>query len=252
MLLAWKAARVITYCGYILGFPNDTPERIARDVETVKRELPADILEFFFLTPLPGSEDHKKLSDAGAWMDPDLNKYDLNHVCTTHPLMSAAAWEGAYRGAWRAFYAYDHVVTVMKRALATNNSPGKVLFFLGWFTGSIGIEGVHPLECGVLRRKVRRDRRPELARQSPLVFYPRYWLETAVKLLRWGFVFARFAPAYWSLKLRRKRFAYADAALTPVSDHDEEDLELFHTDEAKAFVVQQRHFADIRASVKAH
>ena len=26
MLLAWKAARVITYCGYILGFPNDTPE----------------------------------------------------------------------------------------------------------------------------------------------------------------------------------------------------------------------------------
>ena len=24
MLLAWKAARVITYAGYILGFPNDT------------------------------------------------------------------------------------------------------------------------------------------------------------------------------------------------------------------------------------
>ena len=47
MLLAWKAVRVITYCGYILGFPNDTPERILRDVETVKRELPVDILEFF-------------------------------------------------------------------------------------------------------------------------------------------------------------------------------------------------------------
>ena len=26
MLLAWKQAGVITYAGYILGFPNDTPE----------------------------------------------------------------------------------------------------------------------------------------------------------------------------------------------------------------------------------
>ncbi len=56
---------VITYCGYILGFPNDTPERIVRDIEVVKRELPIDLLEFFFLTPLPGSEDHQKLHRAG-------------------------------------------------------------------------------------------------------------------------------------------------------------------------------------------
>ena len=32
-------------------------------------------------------------------MDPDLNKYDLNHVVTGHPLMSREEWEGAYR--WR-------------------------------------------------------------------------------------------------------------------------------------------------------
>ena len=31
MLQAWKAVRAITYCGYIIGFPNDTPEsRAAR------------------------------------------------------------------------------------------------------------------------------------------------------------------------------------------------------------------------------
>ena len=56
---------VITYCGYILGFPNDTPERIERDIEVIQRELPVDLLEFFFLTPLPGSEDHKKLLREG-------------------------------------------------------------------------------------------------------------------------------------------------------------------------------------------
>ncbi|MEE9552122.1 MAG: radical SAM protein, partial [Gammaproteobacteria bacterium] len=50
MLHAWKDAGVITYAGYILGFPTDTPETIVRDIEIIKRELPIDLLEFFFLT----------------------------------------------------------------------------------------------------------------------------------------------------------------------------------------------------------
>ena len=54
MLQAWRAERVMTWAGYILGFPTDTPDTIKRDIETIKRELPVDILEFFCLTPLPG------------------------------------------------------------------------------------------------------------------------------------------------------------------------------------------------------
>jgi hypothetical protein len=34
------------------------------------------MLEFFFLTPLPGSEDHKTLHVKGVAMDLDINKYD--------------------------------------------------------------------------------------------------------------------------------------------------------------------------------
>jgi radical SAM superfamily enzyme YgiQ (UPF0313 family) len=34
MLLAWKSARVITYAGYILGFPNDTEDSILRECPT--------------------------------------------------------------------------------------------------------------------------------------------------------------------------------------------------------------------------
>ena len=30
--------------------------------------------EFFVLTPLPGSEDHKILFEKNVWMDPDMNK----------------------------------------------------------------------------------------------------------------------------------------------------------------------------------
>ena len=66
LLLAWKAVGAVTYAGYILGFPNDTPESIRRDIGIIQRELPIDMMEFFCLTPLPGSEDHQNsLSQGG-------------------------------------------------------------------------------------------------------------------------------------------------------------------------------------------
>ena len=85
MLLAWKTQGIITLAGYILGFPADTPESIRRDLAIIQRELPLDVLEFFCLTPLPGSEDHQMLWKNGVAMDADLNKYDLEHACTAHP-----------------------------------------------------------------------------------------------------------------------------------------------------------------------
>ena len=47
MLLEWKAVGIMTYAGYILGFPNDTPKSIRHDIEIIKQELPLDMLEFF-------------------------------------------------------------------------------------------------------------------------------------------------------------------------------------------------------------
>ena len=94
MLQKWRDHGAITYAGYILGFPADTKESIVRDIEIIKRELPLDILEFFFLTPLPGSEDHKVLWQKGVWMDPDMNKYDLNHRVSHHPQMSRRGMGG--------------------------------------------------------------------------------------------------------------------------------------------------------------
>ena len=65
MLQRWKEVGAMTYCGYIVGFPTDTQERVLRDIEIIKEELPVDLLEFFCLTPLPGSEDHKNLYPKG-------------------------------------------------------------------------------------------------------------------------------------------------------------------------------------------
>src|SRR5471032_1208158 len=115
MLLAWKQARILTYAGYILGFPADTLESIMHDIDVIKRELPVDMLEFFYLTPLPGSEDHLKLVKADAPLDPDLNKYDLNHICTNHPKMSREEWDRAYKMAWQRYYTIEHIETVLRR-----------------------------------------------------------------------------------------------------------------------------------------
>ena len=51
-------------------------------------------------------------------MDPDLNKYDLNHRVTHHPQMSDAEWEEAYRAAWANYYTPEHMRTILRRAAA--------------------------------------------------------------------------------------------------------------------------------------
>ena len=107
---------MLTYAGFITGFPGDTAETILRDVEIIKKELPIDVLEFFYLTPLPGSEDHQKMFRAGAWMDPDLNKYDLYHITAEHPKMSREEWAYAYNEAWKRYYSFDHCETILRRA----------------------------------------------------------------------------------------------------------------------------------------
>jgi hypothetical protein len=245
MLLAWKNVGIVTYCGYILGFPGDTRESILHDIEVIKRELPVDLLEFFFLTPLPGSEDHKRLHEAGIAMDPDLNKYDLNHAVTGHPIMSNDEWQRAYRDAWNAYYTDEHIETVLRRAIATGTSPGKTLFFVTWFKGCIDIEGIHPLEGGFFRRKVRINRRSALKRESPIVFYPKYLVESVRKQLRWLWLYARLRLIYYRVKKDPKRLEYSDTALEPVTEHEEE-REMFQSEAARNYLEKVHRIERIR------
>jgi radical SAM superfamily enzyme YgiQ (UPF0313 family) len=226
MLLAWKAQGIITLAGYILGFPADTPESIRRDIAIIQRELPLDIIEFFCLTPLPGSEDHQALWKDGVAMEPDLNIYDVEHVCTAHPKMSKAEWEGIYREAWSLYYTPKHMQTLLRRAAASGVPLGSLVKLLVNFATTVRLENVHPLQGGILRLKRRSERRPGLPRESPWTFWPRVVWETlckhavlvgtAARLLAWLFFVAR-GPAARS---------YMDQALMPVGDDNDEALDL--------------------------
>ena len=169
LLLEWRKHRCITYCGYIIGFPNDTQELLVQRIQIIQRELPLDILEFSILTPLPGSEDHAKAVAKGVDIDPDLNKFDLEHVTTDHPRMSREEWQEAYRLAWRTYYTPEHIKTVIRRAVAGGPRPDTVAYLLTWFWASFHFYNIYPLETGMIRRRYRRDRRPGMPLENPLV-----------------------------------------------------------------------------------
>jgi radical SAM superfamily enzyme YgiQ (UPF0313 family) len=251
MLLAWKSARAITCAGYILGFPNDTVDSILHDIEVIKRELPVDLLEFFCLTPLPGSEDHLKLFRAGAPLDEDMNRYDACHVCTTHSRMSREEWHRVYWLAWRRYYTIEHITTILRRVASTRANAGNALFLLTWFKGSIEFENIHPLEAGFFRLKFRRDRRPTLPIEPVWRFYPRYLTDAVVKMARWCALYVRLRRVYLSIKYDPRRFEYTDVAMTAVADNEAETYELFRTEAAQDFVAQERRLDKIRHGVTA-
>ena len=250
MLQKWRDHGAITYAGYILGFPGDSKESILRDIEIIKRELPLDILEFFFLTPLPGSEDHKVLWQKGVWMDPDMNKYDLNHRVSHHPKMSDTEWEDAYRAAWLAYYTPEHVRTIMRRSAACRlGRPDTTLSTILWFYLMILFEGVHPLEGGALRRKFRRDRRHGLPRENPLLFYPRYAGETLIKMWRYWRVYKRFKSMLDEALAAPDRWTYSDLAIAPPQADEFDALDLYHaTSGGEAALARKRRDDAIRSA----
>ena len=241
MFQAWKQAGMVTYAGYILGLPGDTPESIRRDIGIVQKELPVDLLEFTMLTPLPGSEDHKKLYEQGVWMDPDLNKYDLETATVEHPRMSREEWQRTYWDAWKWYYSDEHVERMMRRNLAYGINPVRILRGVLQIYGAMNFEGVHPQQCGYLRRKDRTQRRPELPRVPAAIFYPTHAWRTIAKYSRFGLYALKGVRMRYRVQADPGARTYSDLAVTPVIDAEQEALEMFAlNDSARAAVEKAR------------
>ena len=226
MLLAWKMQGIITLAGYILGFPADTPATIRRDIAIIQKELPLDIIEFFMLTPLPGSEDHQVLWKNGVAMDADLNNYDAEHVCTAHARMSAQEWEAIYREAWTLYYTPEHMETLLRRAAATAVPVTSLLKLLIAFAAMVPLENLHPLQSGLLRLKHPSERRPGLPRESAWIFWPRFLFETVRKHTIFAGMIVRLVILKMSITRDPRARAYMDPALTPVGDDNDVTLDL--------------------------
>jgi radical SAM superfamily enzyme YgiQ (UPF0313 family) len=247
----WQEQGVITLAGYILGFPGDTKSSILRDIEIIKRELPVDVLEFFFLTPLPGSQDHKEMHEAGVWMDSDLNKYDLHHRVSHHDTMSDVEWEEAYKAAWDAYFTWEHMETVARRhARQPKGRPKKALQYLNEFRMLYANEKVHTLEGGIVRRKRRLSRRPGMATEPALLFYPKFAWESLRKAWNYWRGFRREKALLAKVMNDPARLDYLDLATRPLMENELTALDLFHeTRGGEAFVARKaRHDAIIEAA----
>lgn len=252
LFLKWKQHPVIVTAGYIIGFPNDTPESVLHDMEIIKRELPIDIMYFSFLTPLPGSEDHQMLIRKGAWLDPDLNKYDLNHRVSHHPNMSDAEWDRAYDSVWEAYYTFEHMETVLRRMVALGSNKRRMTVSrLLYYRNFRKIYGCHPLEGGMFRVKSRTDRRPGLPIESPLTFYPRRVISELANLGIMVREFVRLRRMLSRIRKDPQSKSYRDLALTPATT-DTSELALFQeTRGGKAHVEKGKRQRAIIAAVRS-
>ena len=249
MLLDFKEAGIMTFAGYILGFPQDTPESIRHDLEIIKRELPLDALEFFVLTPLPGSEDHKVLAEKGVAMDADMNKYELEHVVTGHAKMSREEWQDAYRTAWDIFYTDEHLKTVIRRAYAKGINIRALMPVLLWFSSAVKIENLHPLQWGIFRIKYRKDRRPGMPLEGIVAFYAKYAADTVsrhAKLAQRWLMLKRFCD---EVEADPNAKSYRDDALIPVAEENAEHMELYTQNDAARVAVEREHRV---AGIKPH
>ncbi|NWG13072.1 MAG: radical SAM protein [Acidobacteria bacterium] len=164
MVAAWHEAKIATHVAYIIGFPFDTRESVSEDIDRLKRELGVEQASFFMLTPLPGSQDHARMVQAGEYMDPDLNSYDSFHETLQHPNFAPGAWYETYREAWRNFYSFDYMREVLAKAHKENY--WNILRNFIWYKNSVHIEGGHPMIHGFFRIKSRTERRPGFAVES--------------------------------------------------------------------------------------
>jgi hypothetical protein len=128
--------------------------------------------------------------------------------------MTSGDWQAVYRQAWDLYYSAEHIETIFRRAKASGIKPVRLLNHILQFYFTFIQENVHPLQGGYFRRKLRRQRRPGLPRETPLVFYPRRVgevLATHLKLAAFYLYLHRIRR-----RVERDPSPYIDAALAPL------------------------------------
>jgi radical SAM superfamily enzyme YgiQ (UPF0313 family) len=157
----WHRVGVSVQAGYMLGFPFDGPDcgRIA--AETLAR-IGFDIVCFFIMTPLPGTEAQEYYSREGQIIDWDFNNLDSQHVTLKHERLNRESLMRGYRDAFTGFYSFRrllHTIFTVRGGygLSAESRRAVLRHFLYFFFSYR--QGRHPMVGGLWpthRRDVRR------------------------------------------------------------------------------------------------
>jgi radical SAM superfamily enzyme YgiQ (UPF0313 family) len=157
----WHKVGVSVHAGYMLGFPFDGPD-CGRIAAATLKKIGFDIVSFFIMTPLPGTEDQVRSAKEGLISDWDFNNLDSQHVTLKHELLDKASWMQAYREAFTHFYSLPrllhNIFTVCAgRGLSAESRRSVLVQFVYYFFSYR--QGRHPMVGGIWpikRRDVRR------------------------------------------------------------------------------------------------
>jgi len=157
----WHKVGISVHAGYMLGFPFDGPD-CGRLAAKTLRKIGFDIVSFFIMTPLPGTEDQVRYAKDGQIMDWDFNQLDSQHVTLHHPKLDKQTWYRAYREAFTGFYTFGKLLhTIFTVAGGRGMSPasrmGTVRQFVFYYFSYRS--GRHPMVGGVWQIKRRDVRR---------------------------------------------------------------------------------------------
>ncbi|MFA6600139.1 MAG: radical SAM protein [Candidatus Omnitrophota bacterium] len=179
---AYQDAGIVAHLAYIIGFPFDTTASVRQDVQRLKA-LGAGQASFFMMTPLPGSMDYVHMAARGAVLDADLNNYDTFHETHRHARMAPGEWTRAYEAAWEDFYGIENMKNTL-RCVRPELYWGIFLNFL-WYKNSVQVEGGHPMLHGFVRRKGRRERRPDYALEGRWTYFKRRVRDVSSEIAGW-------------------------------------------------------------------
>ncbi len=179
MFKAWYEAGCVTLSGFILGFPNDTPDRVLKNIDYLVEKFPGEIFTVSVLTPLPGSADQKRLMEEGVALDADLNGYDLGHLVFEHPTIDKALLVSMKGKILGRLYSLKRAWNIIRQGLLNptrrvTNKTWAIITTLGYRVSQGGA-----YEFGIGRYRLRHNRRPGLPVEPVLLFYPKYFIKDA-------------------------------------------------------------------------
>lgn len=105
---------------FIFGLDNDDKTVFDRTVDfAIKNKI--EMANFYILTPLPGTELHRKYKEEGRILTESWDMYDCNHVVIRHPRLSSEQLLEGYIHAYKKFNSprsiYKRIIRPRKRFL---------------------------------------------------------------------------------------------------------------------------------------
>jgi radical SAM superfamily enzyme YgiQ (UPF0313 family) len=169
----WHRVGVSVHAGYMLGFPFDGPD-CGRVAARVLKKIGFDIVSFFIMTPLPGTEDAVRYKKENAIIDPDFNQLDSQHVTLRHDRLDKDSWMHAYRDSFTGFYSVGRLLhtifTVSRgRGLSAEGRYSAMRQFIYYFFSYR--QGRHPMVGGIWQIKRRDVRRAAVTDDEARRYY---------------------------------------------------------------------------------